>query len=565
MAAIHVSKPVLQCIALFFYFNVTASTIHDSLADKEYRYLFSKINSTKKRPQLQHIYLKAFLANAKAAEDWELIMTGYKNYADHANGELAITYSDSMVSVAMQSDDDKLVGSAYLSKGIAFYALKRHEMALENYLLAWPYIDKSADEYLKYKLKYHIGHVKYYLGKIDQAIDLFNSCLGYFKVNNERAYLNTLHSLGLCHTKAGNYGSSETMVALGQKEAARLNNHSMDAYFLHLEGQNHYFRRDYDLAATKLKKSIPGIVDNDDYANVAVANFYIGKSYWDLKKYSESLPYLKKVVKVFDEKEYIRPDLRENFELLIRYYKKKNDSRQVLRYVDKLLQADSVLVKTHDNLYDTIHKNYDTKELVLEKQNIEKRLSMERSTKKQLGIGASLLFCTSVILITAYEKNRRRQNRIFRKLMDEKKEVVKPVKNTSKELEIAQETIDKVLRLLGKWERSRRFLEADITQTSLAVYLETNIRYVSDIILYHRGKKFTEYVNDLKVDYIIEQLKSDRLKRMYTHEALAKEAGFSTTQRFVVAFKARTGISPNFFSAKIRKEMAEVVMQIPNK
>lgn len=558
MVAIRIYKPVLLCIFFSLYLDVSAATIPDSLSRKDYEYLFSKISTSKGKPRVQQIYLKAFLAKAKAGKDWELIVNGYKNYADFAQEQLAITYTDSMIYAAMQSADQKLIGSAYLSKGIAYYVFKRHELALENYLLAKPYIEKSANEYLNCKLKYNIAHVKYYLGKNGQAIELFNSCLDYFKANNARAYLNTLHSLGLCYTKDGNYGKSEALVDLGLKEAARLDNHSMDAYFIHLEGQNHYFGRNYALAIEKLQMAIPTIEQNGDYANVAVANFYIGKSYWAMKKFKESLPYLEKVAKVFDQREYIRPDLRENFELLIQYYKKRDESQQVLFYVDRLLKADSLLVKTHDSLYDNIHKNYDTKELILEKENIEKQLSQELSTKKALSIGAAFLIATSIVLLTGYERNRRRQNRIFRELLVGNKETPKPAKKVTKELEIAAETIEKMLRLLDKWERSKRFLDMDITQTTLAVYLETNIRYVSDIILNYRGKKFTDYINDLKVDYIIEQLKSDKLKRMYTHEALAKEAGFSTTQRFVQAFKLRTGISPNFFSAKIRKEMTEV-------
>ena len=558
MVAIRVYKAVLQCLFLTASLTASSAIPNDSLQQKDYKYLFSKITSSKKKPEVQQIYLKAFLDNAKAAKDWELIMNGYKNYADHAGGELSITYADSMVYAARRSEDDKLIGSALLSKGIAFYALKRHELALDNYLLAKPYIERSANDYLRYKLRYNIGHVKYYLGKNEEAIQLFDSCLAYFKANNERAYFNTLHSLGLCYTKAGNYGKSEAIVQTGLQEAARLDNHTMDAYFLHLEGQNYYFGRNYDLAIRDLEKSIPGIEEDDDYANVAVANFYIGKSYWALKRFREGLPYLQKVAQAFKEKEYIRPDLRENFELLIKYYKSKNEPRLVLHYVDELLKADSLLLKTHDNLYDNIHKNYDTKELILNKQNIERQLSHELSNKRFLTIGAVLLLIISTVVFVAYEKNRRRQNRIFRELISqEKKEIPKPSRNVAKELEIAQETIDKILRSLEKWEQSKRFLEKDITQTSLAVYLETNVRYLSDIILDYRGKKFSDYINDLKVDYIIEQLKSDRLKRMYTHEALAKEAGFSTTQRFVQAFKARTGISPNFFSAKIRKEMAK--------
>ena len=208
MAFSRVSIILLHCIITLTSQELLGASVHDSLQKKDFKYLFTMISSSKETPAEQKIYLQAFLANAKAVKDWELIVNGYKNYADYADEDVAITYTDSMVYAAKQSRDDKLIGSAYLSKGIAYYVFKRHELALENYLMAKPYIEKSGDEYLKYKLKYNIAHEKYYLGKNDEAIRLFNACLNYFKDTNPRAYLNTLHSLGLVYNKAGDYGKS---------------------------------------------------------------------------------------------------------------------------------------------------------------------------------------------------------------------------------------------------------------------------------------------------------------------------------------------------------------------
>ncbi|PZR16205.1 MAG: hypothetical protein DI539_17900 [Flavobacterium psychrophilum] len=529
----------------------------DSLANKDFKYLFTRIRNTEKELAVQDIYLHAFLKKAKATGDWELIINGYKNYADYANDEIAITYSDSMIITAIRSGSGKLIGSAYLSKGIIFYDQKRHEMALENYLLARPYIVEANDKYLEYKLKYNIAHVKYYLGKNDEAIALFEACRDYFKANNPRAYLNILHSLGLCYSHEGNFGRSKEFVDLGLTESIILDNHTMDVYFLHLDGQNDFFTKNYSLAIQKLLRSIDDLEKLDDYANIAVANFYIGKSYWLVSRYKESIPYLKRVAYAFDKKAYMRPDLRETFELLIDYYKKQEDAKEVLFYVDQLLKADSLLVYRHDKLYDNVHKNYDTSELRQQKQDIERQLTKEHSYRKIL-IGSSGAFlCTSIWLVVVFRRNRKRQERIFRELMENKKPKSRPARDVPKELGIPQETVDKVLARLDKWEQSMRYLEPNITRASMAVYLETNVHYVSDVILHYKGKSFTQYVNDLKVDYIIEQLKTDKNKRLFTHDALSKEAGFGTTQSFVIAFKARTTLSPNYFSAKIKKEMAE--------
>jgi tetratricopeptide (TPR) repeat protein len=557
MAVNKFSKATLFYVIILIVSVSVYAAPSDSLDSRDYKYLFTRIGQAKNNAALQKVYLGSFLNKAKAEHDWELLVTAYKNYVDFTDSDLKIMYTDSMLIAANKSGSDKLIGSAYLSRGIAFYGLKKHEQALQNYLMARPFIERSKDEYLKYKLKYNIAHEKYYLKKNNEAIQLFDSCLDYFKDNNPRAYLNTLHSLGLCYNSEGNYGKSEALVTFGQEEASRLNNHDMDRYFLHLDGQNQYFKRNYAMAIQRLKKSIPAIEEQNDYANVAVADFYIAKSYWALKKYREAIPYLKKVAKVFDEREYIRPDLRENFELLIRFYKIKNQPKEVLFYVDRLLKADSVLIGTHDHLYDTIHKYYDTKELVQEKQDMEKLLADERSMKNVLKVSSAVL-SVIVVLLLIWLLHRRRQDRIFRKLLsDDEKEIPKVEKSAPRELDIAPDTVAKILHLLEKWERSMKFLEKDVTLTTLAFYLETNNRYASDIILFYREKSFTKYLNDLKVDYIIELLKTDKHKRMYTHDALAEEAGFSTTQRFVSAFKASTKISPNYFSAKIRKEIEE--------
>jgi len=558
MAANKIFRVALYGIIILAVQNISGATPHDSLIQKEYKYLFDKIRKAENNTVLQKVYLESFLKKAKAEQDFEMLVTAYKNYVDVTDSDLKIMYTDSMVMAARKSGSDKIIGSAYLSRGIAFYGLKKHELALENYLTAGPFIERSKDEYLNYKLKYNIAHEKYYLKKNEEAIQLFNSCLEYFRENNTRAYLNTLHSLGLCYNSEGNYGKSEAMVTFGYEEASRLNNHSMDGYFLHLDGQNQYFIRNYTQAIENLKRSIPAIEKQGDYANVAVADFYIGKSYWSMKRYREALPYLKKVDKVFNEREYIRPDLRENFELLIQFYKKHNQPKQVLYYVDRLLMADSILISTHDHLYDNIHKNYDTKALVQEKKNVEELLKNERLKKQILIVSSVILGVTSVVFLFNWLRNKRKE-RIFRELLeDNKKEAPKREKGTPRELDIAPVTVAKILHLLEKWERAMKFLEKDVTLTTLAVYLETNNRYASEIILFYREKSFSKYLNDLKVDHIIELLKTDKHKRLYTHDALANEAGFSTTQRFVTAFKARTRISPNYFSAKIRKEIEDM-------
>jgi len=88
----------------------------------------------------------------------------------------------------------------------------------------------------------------------------------------------------------------------------------------------------------------------------------------------------------------------------------------------------------------------------------------------------------------------------------------------------------------------------------LAVLFGTNTTYLSKVIAHHRNKKFNDYINDLKVDNITQRIKEERLLRKYNNKALAEEAGFSTTRRFVIAFEARNKISPTYYIEELTKD-----------
>lgn len=147
----------------------------------------------------------------------------------------------------------------------------------------------------------------------------------------------------------------------------------MELFFKHSEGINQFFLNNYHTSIQLLQEVMPQLNSMTEFANESIANFYIGKNYWKLQRQAKAVPYFKKVEKVFIEKGYIRPDLREVFELMIKYYKKENNLKSQLYYIDQLLKADSVLTDTNKYLMGKIHKEYDTKEILLEKEKIQQQ------------------------------------------------------------------------------------------------------------------------------------------------------------------------------------------------
>lgn len=553
-------KKYLFLLSLCWGDQICAQEIHfkipDTIRNKDYDYLFERIKESENDPVKESLYLQSFLSKAKSEKNSQEIVNGYKNYLRRSPENLKLVYADSMIYTAKKSMDNALIGSAYLSKGIVYYAQKKHNFALDNYLIANNFISKTNDKYLVYKVKYNIANIKYYLGFYDEAISLFRECIGYFKENNDRAYLNSLHSLGLCYNRVGNYGLCTETNEKGIVEGGRLANDEMKDYFIHSEGVNQYFRGNYAVAIKKITYSLPAIRKKKDFANEAVGYFYIGKSYWDLKKPQMAVPYFKKVDTIFDDKGYIRPDLRENYELLISFFKSKNNPNLQLYYIGKLLKADSILHYKYQYLSSKIHKEYDTKELLTQKKKIEEILD-KRKYNDFIFTGVIIfLFLSVLFLIYRHVRNKRVYRQRFNELMKKSEAVTKvESKNIANGIEdINQDTVAAVLKQLEKFEKDKKFLEKDLTLTKLAVAFDSNTRYISKIISHYRDKKFVDYLNDLKVDYLIVLLKEDKMLRNYTNKALAEEVGFSSTQRFATAFFSRAKMPTSYFIEELLKE-----------
>lgn len=543
------------CYGGQFYAQNSQSISSDTLQGKDYDYLFDRIEATAEDKVAQAHYLYYFLHKAKSESNSEEIVNGYKNYLHYAGDGLKLVYADSMIYAARLSKDNSLIGSAYLSKGIVYYGQKKHKYALDNYLIADNYISRTQDQYLIYKIKYNIGSIKYYLGFYDEAISLFVECRDFFRKKNERAYLNSLHLLGLCYNRVGNFGLCSEINELGIREGNRLENDEMHYYFVHSEGINEYFKKNYASAIQKITQSLPAINENKDFANMSVGYFYLGKCYWDLRKPDRALPYLMKVDRIFDDRQYIRPDLRENYELIIKYYKSRKDLPKQLFYIEKLLKADSVLDNNFRYLSTRVRKVYDTNLLLKDKKEIEDSFN-KRRYNDLIFTGIAVFFFV-VILFIAYRHIRSRNlyRRKFEELMKQNGSAGRDeARNVSQGIDdISKDTVALILKQIEKFEREKKFLEKDLTTAKLAAVFNSNPKYLSKIIYHFRGKKFTTYIADLKIDYIISVLKEDQKVRRYSNGALAEEAGFTTTQRFAVAFFARAGCPTSYFIGELNK------------
>lgn len=532
------------CLSYNAYAQKNNFVIPDSLSTKDYEYFSNNILYEEKDSIKEGLYAQSWLAKAKREKNFGQMAHSYKALIYTSNKKLQLIYVDSMLATAKRTADIEFIASGYMTKGVVQYDRKEHMNALDSYLKADEYISKTNNPYLSYKVKYVIAQIKYYLEFYDEATALFQECVNYFKENNDRAYLNSLHSLGLCYNRIGKYDLCSQMNQTGLSAGVRIKNSEMEPYFIHSEGVNQYFKHNYPDAIKKLKKALPAIKEYKDFTNETTANFYIGKSYWALKLKKKALPYLKKIDEAFQNQKYIRPDLREAYEILIDYYKQQNNKDLELYYNSTLIKVDQQLLKDYKYLSGKIHKEYDTKKILRTHRNIEQYWT----------IIITIMTVIISILVYRHYKNKR----LFEELMNRKPETAQSLvsNNTGKEteLDINPELVTVILKNLEKFERNKKYLEKDMTLAKMALLLNTNTKYVSKIIARYRDKGTVEYITYLKIEHIIELLINENKYRNYKNKSLSDEAGFGSTQIFTRAFKNQTGLSPTYFISKLRSQ-----------
>jgi len=124
----------------------------------------------------------------------------------------------------------------------------------------------------------------------------------------------------------------------------------------------------------------------------------------------------------------------------------------------------------------------------------------------------------------------------------------------SKKINIPKETEELLLKKLEKFENSTRFTNKDISLSVLSGQLDTNTKYLSEIINSNYHMNFNTYINKLRINYIVEKLKTEPNFINYKISYLAENCGFSSHSSFATVFKSITEISPVTFIELLRKE-----------
>ena len=121
------------------------------------------------------------------------------------------------------------------------------------------------------------------------------------------------------------------------------------------------------------------------------------------------------------------------------------------------------------------------------------------------------------------------------------------------DITISEKKEKEILENLQKFEIGEDFNNKNFTLNNLSTILGANSYYTSQIIKQHKHKNFNNYINSLRVNYIVEKLYNDSKYRNFKIGALSEMVGFSSQSRFAEAFKKEFGMSPSEFISKLNE------------
>ncbi|WP_166922016.1 helix-turn-helix domain-containing protein [Flavobacterium poyangense] len=557
-------------ILLFLCASLVAQTSKKNLTELSYLELKELFMNNEQNKKLQLECAKAYLN--KANKDGVSIEKARGLYLLGLlkQGNEAIKLFDSVIYYSKDLNDTKFPAFAYHKKAYQLKNQFKYKEAIDNFLIA-ERIAKSNNPDFYYKVKFAIALLRSEeLGEVNEALVLYKECYNYYKKKdisepqNYYAYQNVVFALADAYKALNQTDSTTYYNKIGYKESKLPKYSEYNALFILNEGANMTIKKNYSAALDSINKALPKLIFHKNTDNVLAAYYYLGQTHDGLNNKEKAVKNFIKVDSIYTITKSIAPEFKSGYPYLIEYYKNKGDKANQLKYLTRYMHIDSVLQANYKELTKKLRIEYDTPNLILEKESLIRALEKD-NILSHWGISALFLLVILAIAFGYYQyQSKKKQRARFEKIMQKEADTVNPTEIKTKKQEkinrekttdigINEELVAQILEKLEKFELEKRYLESSITLQSLSDAFDTNNRYVSKIVNLYKEKTFIQYINDLRIEHAIALLKEDKKLRKYTIQALALEFGFNNAESFSIAFYKKTGIKPTYFIKQIEE------------
>lgn len=551
------------CYLICSQLSLGQDKIPDSLTNKSFEELKTLFFENISNDSLSLTYSDTYLDKAKKTNDSLKIAWGYLLASYINNFEDAIKYSDSIIILTQDTNDFDFPALGYMNKGYHYYNHGDESTALDLYMKAYEYAKINNNQSQQIEIKQFIGGLKFYFGDYKEALKIFKEQLEFikkqpkFKEEYYEDYIIVLDDLARTYLRGQQADSALIFINEGLATTQIDMENDMYRRMLLTSGSSYFLLDQYDRALDSLNKLMPNIKNDLSLCNCL---YYRAKIYEAKHDTISAIRDFKMIDSIYRKSKISFIELRNVYKSLFNYYVHQDNETEQLKSIKQLILVDSLLDQEFEYSLDKITKDFDLPELKDEKQKLENKLNDNVRKNKRNYILISLVLIISILLALRFYYIQRKYKNRYNSIMDSQIPLTeKLVESTEckKALDnIPEHVIQELLLKLKAFERDKKFLNNDLTLNRLSKQLGTNSTYLSKIINFYKEKSFSNYLNTLRINFAIQELKENKTLRNYTISAIAQEMGYNTSESFSKAFYKEKGLYPSYFIKELKKDKA---------
>lgn len=313
---------------------------------------------------------------------------------------------------------------------------------------------------------------------------------------------------------------------------------------------------DYETALHYYSKrnAFPEIRQN--LRTVQIFDLGMADCYFHLKQPELALLYAQQFVKNYQVTKVSKENLLIAYTLISQSYKQVHNSEKAFEYAQKCLalikEMDAIKHQSQDFLHD-----YDLDSI---KKNSDEVIA-DRNAFMYIMIGLALLLLVGLTGFYFYHRKQKENHQRFLAIIQRLKEVKQPSLHSTQVIEASVENkamdpelVEKIRSGLLRLEAKEFYLKSDFKLATVAKKLTTNTAYLSQYFNQVLQKSFTDYTQELRVEYVLQKWNASSQFRNFTLQAIAEEVGYKDANTFVRVFKKQTGLTPNYYLENLQKQ-----------
>ncbi len=481
--------------------------------------------------------LKSYIYNYGGLSEWK-----------RGNFSKALEIYQQGIKLSMQINDIKQIFKFKANIALINEGVGNYQLAIRNLKQLNDFIDQNESVFTKEQLLNYKSNVNTSLG---------SSYESYYMKNVSKKHL--LDSAEFFYKRAINYSQNFAE----NKTKAKLS-----------LGNIYNWKGDYKNAEKTYYDVVFLSSQNNQKDILCVANYNLGDVYFTTKKYDKALVFFKKcdslseITKV-NEIDYLKSNF---YQAKIYNIQKKPE----LAYKHSRIYLDNYEKFEAKLNTEALEVNYKqgVDDLTDEMVSIEKKYKNEVFLSRGLKVFYVLLFVAIVFLLIKNIRDKNKAHKKMNALIEEFKANIEKKNNSEivpeeileeemfelEEIHLKKENVtlsideakeNKIVEKLLALENKLEYLNADFTLSYVAKKIKTNTTYLSYVVNKRFGKSFGEYSNELKINYVINEMITNHMYRKYSTQAIAESVGFKNAVSFAKSFRKRTGVSPAQFANNI--------------